>query len=190
MGAAAVEYEPTAHASAAENVLMPYRVGAPVAPAGLGLATTLHDVPFHRSVSVPEPAQPTAQTLSAALPSTPRRPAPARGGLLTAQPVPFQRAARPSLPTAQTFEASTASTPLNPEGPDGGEGTTDQVAARAGLAGTTAAAPPASTVASAKKQARRRDIDILIAPPKSNNANEHYRKQGKALRQREEWFSG
>jgi hypothetical protein len=70
---------------------------------------------------------------------------------------------------------------VNPEGPDTGAGTTDQVAARAGLAGTATAAPT-NAAASAEKHARR-DIDILMSPPELNNTNEDYRKQVRPLRQ-------
>jgi hypothetical protein len=151
-----VEKLPTAQALVEEKVLTPDR-DVPRELGGLGLGTTLQEVPFQRSVSEPEEPTPTAQTLFEALPSTPLN-CPLSVGVFTiVQVLPFQRAASGRIngccgewsawPTAHASVVLRASTPANRLSPFEalGVGTTDQVAASAGVAGVKAKAVPAPT---------------------------------------------
>jgi hypothetical protein len=117
---------------------------------GLGLGTTLHELPFQRSVSEPESPAPTAQTLFDALPSTPLSCPLTSGVLAIVQLPPFQRATSGRVngccgewsarPTAHASVGLKASTPMNRLSPLEALGvrTTDHVAACAGIAGATA----------------------------------------------------
>jgi hypothetical protein len=153
--------------------------------------TTPHDVPFQRSIKVADPADPTAHTFAAALPSTAFRAAlPVTAGVATDdQAVPFHRAARATMgefqaawldPTAQPSVVLSTSAPMNRLSMVAGFGVvaTVQVAASAGPAGTTTAttasttAPTETMVRAIARRGRVRptasaQLDMYInAPPR------------------------
>src|SRR5436190_22803354 len=83
--------DPTAHASVADTADTPFRL-AEVEPDGVGVATTLHAVPFQCSASGAA-VWPTAHTSFVATPSMPYRKLPLEPTLglgTTFQAVPFQ----------------------------------------------------------------------------------------------------
>gem|GEM_PF-3168070 len=108
---------PTAHALRADVAATPK---SQPPPAGRGLGTRVHPVPFQPSIRVwPKPSTPTAQALRAEVAATPSRMLlPAGLGLGTRfHPVPFHRTIRvfspPTIPTAQALRAEAAATPSN-----------------------------------------------------------------------------
>jgi hypothetical protein len=105
--------EPTAQALVADVAATP---ASAAPPAGLGLGTCFHAVPFQRRIKVLPPAVPTAQALLADVAATPAREPPDPGdGLGTCvQEVPFHRRIKvlaPLVPTAQALVADVAATP-------------------------------------------------------------------------------
>ena len=111
--------EPTAQALPADVAATPDRL----LPAGAGLGTCFHALPFQAMISVlgllvEQPLQPTAQALLAEAAATPDRRLPAGAGLGTRfHAEPFQRrisALLPVEPTAQALLAEVAATPDRP----------------------------------------------------------------------------
>ena len=154
--------QPTAQALVADVAATPVRMPP---PAGVGLGTHFHTVPFQRRISVLQPRQvparwsvyPTAQALPADVAATPLRKLSGAGAGLGTRfhAVPFQRTIRvllPAEPTAQALRADKTATPLKLPGvlneatvPGGAARTVPAALAPARPDAITATPPPRCT---------------------------------------------